>query len=78
LTAEEKAKKKVPKSPHRTGRAIDFHIVGYEGAEKCQIIRVLLAPHLEKLGLRMEKIDGGWIHLDNMPVGPSGRWFSIT
>jgi len=77
LTPEEKAKKTVPKSPHRTGRAIDFHIVGFEGAVKCQQIREMLAPHLEKLGLRMEKITGGWIHLDNLPVGPSGRWFSI-
>jgi len=76
LTPEEKAKKKVPKSPHRTGRAIDFHIVGYEGKEKCQEIRELLAPHLEELGLRMEKIQGGWIHLDDLPVGPSGRWFN--
>lgn len=78
LTEEEKALKKVPKSPHRTGRAIDFHVVGYEGAEKCMEIRKLLAPHLEELGLRMENIKGSWIHLDNMPVGPSGRWFSIS
>lgn len=68
LTYEEKSLKKVPKSPHRTGRAIDFHIVGFEGKEKCAQIREMLLPHLEKLGLRMEDISGGWIHLDNLPV----------
>lgn len=68
LTAEEKAKKTVPKSPHRTGKAIDFHIVGFQGKEKCAQIRQMLLPHLEALGLRMEDIEGGWVHLDNMPV----------
>jgi hypothetical protein len=68
LTPEEKALKKVPKSPHRFGRAIDFHIVGFEGKEKCAQIREMLLPHLEELGLRMEDIGGGWIHLDNLPV----------
>lgn len=77
LTPEEKAKKTVPKSPHRTGHAIDFHIVGYEGIDKCQEIRLLLAPELERLGLRMEKIKGGWVHLDNLPVVHE-RWFSIS
>lgn len=68
LTAEEKAKKTVPKSPHRTGHAIDFHIVGFEGKEKCAQIRAMLLPHLEALGLRMEDMDGGWIHLDDLAV----------
>lgn len=68
LTEEEKAKKTVPKSPHRTGRAIDFHIVGFEGKDKCAQIREILLPHLEELGLRMEDMSGGWIHLDNLPV----------
>lgn len=68
LSPEEKAKKTVPKSPHRTGHAIDFHIVGYEGAAKCAEIRQMLLPHLEELGLRMEDLNGGWVHLDNLPV----------
>ncbi len=68
LTPEEKALKKVPNSPHKTGHAIDFHIVGYEGRAKCAEIRQLLLPHLEELGLRMEDLDGGWIHLDDLPV----------
>lgn len=76
LTPEEKAKKIVPHSPHRTGHAIDFHIVGYEGPDKCQEIREILAPHLEELGLRMEKIHGGWVHLDDLPV-VNERWFTI-
>jgi hypothetical protein len=69
LTAEEKAKKKVPNSPHKTGHAIDFHIVGYEGKAKCAEMRKLLLPLIEKHGLRMEDMEGGWIHLDDLPVG---------
>ena len=68
LSEEEKAKKVEPKSPHRTGRAIDFHVVGYEGKQKCAEIRQMLLPYLEQLNLRMEDISGGWIHLDNLPV----------
>jgi hypothetical protein len=68
LTAEEKAKKKVPNSPHKTGHAIDFHIVGWEGKDKCREMRKLLLPLLEKHGLRMEDMEGGWIHLDDLPV----------
>lgn len=68
LTPEQRVAKKVPNSPHKTGHAIDFHIVGYEGKEKCAEIRKLLEPHLEELGLRMEDMVGGWIHLDDLPV----------
>lgn len=68
LTPEQKAQKKVPNSPHKTGHAIDFHIVGYEGKAKCAEIRQLLLPHLEELGLRMEDLEGGWVHLDDLPV----------
>lgn len=75
LTPEEKAKKRVPNSPHRTGHAIDFHIIGFEGKEKCLQIRNMLLPHLESLGLRMEKMDGGWIHLDDLPV-VNARYFN--
>jgi hypothetical protein len=74
LTPEQKAQKKVPNSPHKTGRAIDFHVIGYEGKEKCAEMRTLLLPYLEEFGLRMEDISGGWIHLDDMPV-VSHRFF---
>lgn len=68
LTAEQKALKKVPKSHHRIGHAIDFHIEGFEGKEGCAKIREMIGPHLEELNLRMEDISGGWVHLDDMPV----------
>lgn len=70
LTQVEKDAKHVPDSPHKTGHAIDFHIVGYEGGENCAKIREILLPHLEELGLRMEKPvgTGGWVHLDDLPV----------
>lgn len=77
LTAAEMALKKVPNSPHKTGHAIDFHIVGYEGKAGCDKIRELLEPELEALGLRMEKAigAGGWVHLDDLPV-VNNRYFN--
>lgn len=68
LSNEEKAKKKVPNSPHKTGHAIDFHVIGWEGKEKCAEMRKLILPFIEEFGLRMENIEGGWIHLDDLPV----------
>lgn len=68
LSPEEKAKKTVPNSPHKTGHAIDFNIIGYEGKDKCHEIRQLFVAELERLGLRMEDLEGGWVHLDNLPV----------
>lgn len=68
LTDAEKAAKHVPLSPHRTGHAVDFHVLGFEGPEGCAKIRQMILPHLEELGLRMEDISGGWVHLDNLPV----------
>lgn len=72
LTAAQKAEKKVPLSPHRTGHAVDFHLSGFEGNSGCDQVRAILEPHLEELGLRMEDISKfssrGWVHLDNMPV----------
>lgn len=68
LTPAQKAEKHVPLSPHRTGHAVDFHVIGFEGKEGCLKIRQILVPHLEELGLRMEDLDGGWVHLDDLPV----------
>lgn len=73
LTPEEKALKVVPKSPHRTGHAVDFHVIGFEKAEGCAKIRAILVPKLPELQLRMENIIGGWVHLDNLPKG--NEWF---
>lgn len=68
LSAEEKAKKHVPDSPHKTGHAVDFHIAHFEAVAGCDKIRKYLVGQLERLGLRMEDIEGGWVHLDNLPV----------
>jgi len=68
LTSAQKAEKRVPQSPHRTGNAVDFHLIGFEGPEGCAKVRAMLLPHLESLGLRMEDAQGGWVHLDNLPV----------
>ena len=64
-----------PQSMHRFGRAVDFHVKGYEGSVGCREVRLTLLPLLEPMGLRMEDIEGGWVHVDNGPVGASGRRF---
>lgn len=68
-------------SPHMVEgpwSACDFHVEGYETAAACLEIREILAPNLEMWGLRMEKIDGDWIHLDNRPPFPGQpRWFPV-
>ena len=68
LTEEQKLTKKVPRSPHMSGKAVDFHIIGYDGSDGCAKIRSLLFPSLEELALRMEDLKGGWVHLDSLPV----------
>lgn len=57
-----------PASYHMAGRAIDFHVKGFETAEECQRIRWCLIPKLEQFGIRMEHIDGSWIHIDDGQV----------
>jgi hypothetical protein len=47
-------------SAHITGQAIDFHVEGMD----CATVRKLLVPELERLKLRMEDMDGNWVHID--------------
>jgi hypothetical protein len=61
-------------SPHIQGNAIDFHVSGYETNYECDYIRGLLLPRLEEWDMRMENINGGWIHMDVSPV-ISSRFF---
>ena len=62
-------------SYHIVGSAVDFHVKGYSGNEGCNLMRTKLYPHLELLGLRMESIEGNWIHLDDRPVPQNGNRF---
>ena len=62
------------KSAHIFGRAVDFHVSGHQGPEQCGRIRRRILPHLEAWDIRMEDIDGGWVHIDTNPVGHS-RFF---
>ena len=32
-------------------------------------MRQVILPHLEEWSIRMEDINGGWIHIDTNPVG---------
>lgn len=56
------------KSAHIIGRAVDYHVSGFAGAGGCNTVRVSLLPYLERYGLRMEDIDGAWVHNDIQPV----------
>lgn len=60
------------RSAHIYGNACDFHVDGMTIKDATEAI----LPHLERLGIRMERHDGPWIHLDSKAVGQSGeRWF---
>lgn len=50
---------------------------GDKDGDDCDLIKASLMPHLEKWGLRMEDNGKGarWVHVDNKPVGPAGRFF---
>jgi hypothetical protein len=59
-------------SAHITGRAIDFHVEDVP----CGEVRKLLVPELGRLKLRMEDMDGNWVHLDNKaPFPGQSRFF---
>lgn len=64
-----------PDSQHLHGKAVDFHVYGYEGATGCAKARSIILPHLEEFELRMEDKQGGWVHLDTKSVDGGGRRF---
>lgn len=51
--------------------AVDFVVKGMTA----QQVRDKLKPKLEEFELRMEDIQGNWIHVDTREPGPSGRFF---
>ena len=57
------------KSGHIFGQAVDFHVSGMAGPNGCNLVRQEIMPELEKLDIRMEDIQGGWVHIDTKPVG---------
>lgn len=65
---------KSTKSGHIFGQAIDFHFATYAGPEGCAEVREIIKPWLEELDIRMEDIEGGWVHIDTKPVGKN-RFF---
>lgn len=70
LSAEEKAKKTVPNSPHREGNAVDWIVAGKGTVAYCDVIRNKLLPKLEEWSIRMEDMQGkgNWIHIDTRLV----------
>ena len=65
----------VKDSQHILGKAVDFHVQGFEGEEGCQLIREMLMTKLDTYGLRMEDKQGAWIHLDSKEVPAGGNRF---
>lgn len=58
---------------HSESLAVDFDCLPFLGIED---LRQRLRPHLEALGIRMERGTKKWIHIDMREVGPSGREFT--
>lgn len=56
------------RSAHIFGRAVDFHVSGMAGIAGCAAARNIILPYLEPWNLRMEDIEGGWVHIDTNPV----------
>lgn len=57
--------------------AVDFHcdLPGEKSVSgSCATVRAWLEYKLERFGLRMEDLDGPWVHLDSAPVGKN-RFF---
>jgi hypothetical protein len=62
---------KSTQSGHIFGQAIDFSV---KGETDFKALRQKMIPWLEELKIRMEDIEGNWIHIDTKPVG-SARFF---
>lgn len=66
------------KSAHLSGSACDFHVVGFESNNGCDIIRSIIYPKLEEFNIRMEDIDDlevrNWLHIDFKEPNPN-RFF---
>ena len=56
------------KSTHLVGKAVDWSVVGKRSAAECAEIRTKLLSKLEEFGIRMEDINGNWIHVDTGAV----------
>jgi uncharacterized protein YcbK (DUF882 family) len=65
--------KSLPADVHSFGQAIDFDCLPHLTIDQT---KQLLLPHLDKLGIRLEKGTSTWVHLDIHQVGPSGRYFT--
>ena len=62
------------KSAHIKGKAVDWHaaypkFLPVGGVRSCDFVRGCLFHELKEFGLRMENIQGSWIHTDTAPVG---------
>ena len=60
---------KSTRSAHIFGKACDFHVSGMSGPAGCEQARQGILLHIEEWDIRMEDINGGWIHIDTNSVG---------
>lgn len=59
-------------SPHIYGQAVDFNPLSMT----CGDARAILVEHLSDLGIRMENIEGNWVHIDTRcPLPGHPRFF---
>lgn len=61
-----------PGSAHPEGKAVDWHA----SKMTCAEIRQLLVPKLKDFDIRMEDVDGNWVHIDTRQPAPrKSRFF---
>jgi hypothetical protein len=61
-----------PGSAHAEGKAVDFHVAKMT----CGEVRQILTSKLEDFQIRMEDIDGNWVHIDTRhPPKKKSRFF---
>lgn len=64
-------------SGHLKGKATDFDVMGMSCDDAKA--KILADKKLDEWNMRMENNGKGasWVHLDELPVGPSGRYFPV-
>ena len=61
-----------PGSAHSEGKAVDFHVAKMT----CGEVRQILQPKLNEFKVRMEDIEGNWVHVDiREPALKRSRFF---
>lgn len=65
------------RSMHKIGGALDFVPVDFQTKNRMRMARKMIEPHLNTIGIRMERLDSTWIHIDNKDPGPDGHRYFV-